>query len=168
MSNQISPDGGPTPGFDPTVTIQLGSDQIVARRPSRGDESEIQRRYVRKLMLAAEPFDDAARIDVSRMLLDRYDGGNLHAEAQFEVLLVPRAYGGVEQSLGETAPDRWFRHVKGAGGESIGRVVSFDRVSPEEFQRAAVALNDALAQKKSAANSAPLSSTGTAPIPTSG
>jgi hypothetical protein len=168
MSNQLSPEGGPTPGLDPTVTIQLGSDQLVARRPSRGDESEIQRRYVRKLMLAALPLDDAARIDVARMLLDRYDGGNLHAEAQFEVLLVPRSYAGGVQSLGESAPERWFRQLTGPGGENLGRVVSFDQVSPEEFSRAAIALGEALEQKKSAGISAPSTSTGTAPIPTSG
>ncbi len=165
----MSSETGPTPGQDPVITITLGSSQIRARRPSRGDEADINRRYVAKLIAAAPPVADAALIDVARMALDHYDGANLFAEAQFEVLLVPRRYSdGSTAELGESAPEHWLRAVRGLGGEEIGRVVSFDRVPPREFDRAREQLAAALFEKKSVDDLEPSSSTDTAPTQTSG
>lgn len=168
MENQAAPTEGPTPGSDQLIVINLGSSQLRARRPSRGDEAEIQRRFVRKLMQAAMPMEDAARIDVARMILDRYDGGNLHAEAQLEVLLLPRIYGGVPQSVGESAPAHWYRDVVATDGTQLGRVVSFDNVPTEEFERGARELAAAIAQKKSDVRSPQPTSTGSAPNQSSG
>lgn len=165
----MSQEDGPTPGLEPVITITLGSSQMRARRPSRGDDAEITRRYVAKLIAAAPAIADAALIDVARMTLDHYDGANLFAEAQFEVLLVPRRYtDGSTTEFGESAPDHWFRSVKGVGGQDGIRVVSFDRVPPREFDRAREQLADALVEKKSVDDLVPSSSTDTAPTQTSG
>ena len=163
-----TPTEGPTPGLDPVITLNLGSTQLRVRRPSRGDESEIKRRYVQKLLAAAPPIADSALMDLARLTLDRYDGANLYAEAQFEVLLMPRRYVGGEESLGESAPDHWFRSIFGVDKQPIGRVVSFDRVATGEFDRAAEMFRAALEEKKSGGGSERLTSIDTAQTPSSG
>lgn len=161
----MSPSPEITPGENRLVTFHVGQKEFRARRPTRADDREIKRRYVAKLLGVAPPIPDYTSLQVAQGMLEQLDGGDLYAEAQFEVLLLPRRVRGVDASIGEHAPEDWYlRFEDGQGGEA--RIISFEKVDTAELREAAGKLDEALAaQKKS--DQPPSSSTATAKSPNS-
>ncbi|MEO8753200.1 MAG: hypothetical protein ABI624_11050 [Casimicrobiaceae bacterium] len=146
MSTNPSPDPtadtvGITRGADRTLQFSVRGSEFRARRPSRADQAEIYRRFVRKICSAA-PAADVVAQDIARAVLNNLDGGALLSEARLEVLLTPRD----GAALGERAPSHWLRQVKGLDETTVvATLVTFDEVDPEEFDEVARWVDAALA-----------------------
>jgi hypothetical protein len=156
----MSEQAGATPGVDRIIQFFVRGGEFRLRRPTRGDQAEILRRFTARLMRATPPLGDYTSQEIAKETLNGLDGGNLFSEARFEVLLLPRKNAA---DLGERAPAHWYSELKDPDQRVIAKVIAFDDVDPDEFAEAAKFVDDAL-QKKSAP--ATPSSTATAPSPT--
>lgn len=149
---------GATPGQDRAIQFFVRGGEFRLRRPTRGDQAEILRRYTAKLMRACPPFGDLASQEVAKETLNGIDGGNLLTEARLEVLLLPRPDA---TPYAERAPSHWLRQLKDPDGKVVATTISFDDVDTEEFDEVARFVDEALAKKK--AESPTATSTDTAP-----
>jgi hypothetical protein len=130
-----------TPGVDRVVLRTINGQPFGLRRPSRADEGEIWRRFARKVARTG----GATESDV----LNVYDGNALLWEARLEVLLLPRlGRRGDEINLGETAPTGWIEMLHSPEGATIGRIISFDAVMPDEFAAVTREFAEVFAPKK--------------------
>ncbi|GEM_PF-6300099 len=133
-------ESSPMPGADRVVTRDVAGHQMSLRRPSRADEAEIWRRLVGKLTVRGIPGEND--------LLNSWDGYNLQWEARFEVLLIPRmGRRGDTIRLGEQAPVHWLESLEDGNGKTLGQIVSFESVTPEEFAEAQEAFKDVFEKK---------------------
>lgn len=85
------------------------------RRPTRGDEAEINRRFAAKLVVTG--------LQIETDMLNAIDGDSLLWEARLQVCLKTRQLGQKVLDFGETAPAHWLNDG----------VISFDRVDADEF-----------------------------------
>lgn len=164
MSHQPTPQpSSPTPGVDRIVSFFVRGSEFRVRRPSRGDNAEILRRYTAKLMRACPALGDFATAEVAKEALTSLDGGSLLSEARLEVLLLPR----VGTATDEHPPAHWLHEIRDPDQRVIARSVIFDQVDPEEFDEVALFVDQLLAPQKKSGESKD-GSTGSATGTTSG
>lgn len=105
-----------SPGLDKVVRRMVNGQEFGCRRPMRGDDAEICRRYAAKLVVTG--------LEVESHLLNAMDGENLLWEARLQVCLKTRQLSSKVLDWGETAPAHWLRDGS----------IAFDNVPVDEFE----------------------------------
>lgn len=119
------------------VELELNGERLrwVWRVPTRADQREAT-------ALAARKIAAQARTGMEAQLVEALDGNALFWEAMLEIGLRPRVIAGETVSLGETAPEHWFREVRDQHGRVIDKVIDFSHVSTEEFTAVVRAIDE--------------------------
>ena len=127
-------------GVQRTVTVEVNGFTFTYRRPSRFDESEINRLYAGKV----SSWGRASAVETQQRAF--IDGNDLLWDSRFAICLRPAIEDGKVMDRGETAPAHWLTTQKQPGADDV-TVISFDKVDPAEHRAVAAALAVELEKK---------------------